>query len=676
MIYIAGFIIFLFISDLALANFGLVFLYTLPQIAWIFFGIRCALWLMALNAIPFLLLVSGHRPALPVGIDMLVPSTPSALHALLFLFFNICLPLAFFRVFAALKTGAVRNTKANSQLESSNALYQDMFEYAGDPALICDPQGYILKANGLALSLFNRPLPSTLKLSDLLLSGAQDKPEALIERAKQTGFAEGDFIARAAHDEPLEIHLAIKLLGRRQCLLATIKNLSPIRRMQRELAAARDARDRLISYDQLTDLPNRAYLRGKLQELAAQHAASGDNSLLAVASIRLKSARSVNEKFGQMIGDQLIREFSALLIAQANSAVIPCRLHGVVFGLLITGTRSPAELEQLIEALMLALNQPLDVSGRSIGTDTAVGVAFMRGADISADELIRRSEHALEAARKSTQDSFMLFNEDFARETHRKIEIEMALAHAIEKGEFALEYQPKVLADGTITGLEALLRWQSPELGAVSPVEFIPIAERAGKIHAITRYVIDATCRQQRRWLDRHGRAWPVAINLSGIDLQREDISVVIVDTAAEHRIEPQLLQIEITETGLIENDEVARQNLEYLLHLGFQIAIDDFGTGYSSLKKLSEYPINTIKIDRSFVLGIDENTRSEQIIGLILTLAKFLQCEAVAEGVETERQLEFLQKNGCSHFQGYLFYRPLSAAGVDALLAAQFIEK
>jgi diguanylate cyclase (GGDEF)-like protein len=673
MIYLAGFTILSFIGDPALADLGLIFLYTLPQMAWMFFGIRSALWLMALNVIPFLVLISGRFPLVPFGIDMLVPSTHSALHALLFLFFNICLPLAFFRVFAALKTGAQRNANANLKLQDSNALYQDMFEYAGGPALICDPLGHILKANGLALSLFKQPLNNTVRLSDILRgSGANTRPEALIALAKSSGFSEGDFTTLAQYDEPLELRASIKPLGSRQCLLVSLKNLSPILNMQRELLATRDARDRLISYDQLTDLPNRAYLRSKLQELANQHAAMSDGTLLAVASIRLKSARSVNEKYGQAVGDLLIREFSTLLMAQASSTLIPCRLHGVVFGVLITGNRSADEIKHTIEPLIEALNRPLEISGRAIGADTAIGIAFTRGNEISADELIRRSEHALEAARKSAQTSYMLFNEDFARETHRKIEIEMALTHAIEKDEFSLVYQPKVLANGTITGLEALLRWRSPELGTISPVEFIPVAERVGKIHAVTRYVIDAACRQQRAWLDRYGHSWPVAINLSGLDLQREDISVVIVDSAAEHGIEPALLQIEITETGLIENDEVARQNIEYLIHLGFQIAIDDFGTGYSSLKKLSEYPINTIKIDRSFVLGIDENTRSEQIIGLILTLAKFLQCEAVAEGVETKRQLDFLQKNGCSHFQGYLFHHPLPASGIDTLLAAR----
>jgi EAL domain-containing protein (putative c-di-GMP-specific phosphodiesterase class I) len=264
----------------------------------------------------------------------------------------------------------------------------------------------------------------------------------------------------------------------------------------------------------------------------------------------------------------------------------------------------------------------------------------------------------------------MLFNEDFARESHRKIEIEMALAGAIEKAEFSLVYQPKVTASGAITGLEALLRWYSPELGEISPIEFIPLAERTGKIHSITRFVIDAACRQQRVWLDRHGDIWPIAINLSGIDLQRDDISKTIVDTAARYGVEPRFLQIEITETGLIENDVVARNNLEALLGLGFQIAIDDFGTGYSSLKKLSDYSINTIKIDRSFVIGIGENPRSEQIIGLILTLAKYLNCEVVAEGVETADQLQFLDEHGCSQFQGYLFYKPLTAIAVGGLLA------
>jgi diguanylate cyclase (GGDEF)-like protein len=668
MIYSLGFIVLGFISDPALADFGLIFLYTLPQLAWIFFGIRWALALMVLNTIPLLLVISGVRPATPpFGIDMVVPSTRAALHILLFIFFNVSLPLAFFRILRALQTAAQRNARANAQLQDSNSLYSDMFEYAAGAALICDPQGRVLQANGKAKRLFRDTLDSSVRLGDIL--GDDDgaaRALAMVELAKESGRAEGDFTAQGSDGQPLEIRVTVKALGSRMCLLVVVRNLNPIRKMQREIAETRSARERLTSYDPLTDLPNRAFLRDRLYELAAQPA---DGTLLAIASIRLKNARSVNEKYGQAVGDQLIRSFSALLHEQASATLTPCRLHGVVFSMLITGCRSPDELQGIVEPLLEALHQPLDIAGLAISADTATGVAFSRG-DIAADELIRRSEHALEAARKSSQNRFMLFNEDFAREAHRKIEIEMALAGAIEKSEFSLVYQPKVTARGSITGLEALLRWHSPELGEISPFEFIPLAERTGKIHAITRYVIDAACRQQRAWLDRHGDIWPIAINLSGIDLQRDDISRTIVDTATKYGIEPRFLQIEITETGLIENDDVARTNLEYLLDAGFQIAIDDFGTGYSSLKKLSDYPIKTIKIDRSFVIGIGENPRSEQIIGLILTLAKYVQCEVVAEGVETADQLQFLDEHGCTQFQGYLFYKPLTAIAIGGLLA------
>ena len=666
MIYALGFIVLTFISQPGLGDFGLIFLYTLPQLAWIFFGIRWALALMVLNTLPLLLVISGYRLPAPLGIDMVVPSTRSALHILLFVFFNVTLPLAFFRILRALQSAAYRNARTNRQLEESNALYRDMFEYAAGAALICDPQGRLLQANGKAQRLFRSPLGSDTRLGDVL--GGEDSIEramALIEHAKESGRAQDDFTVQE-DGRPLEIRVTIKALGSRMSLLVLIRNLNPLRKMQREIAATRDARERLSSHDPLTDLPNRAFLRSRLYELAAQQE---EGTLLAIASIRLKNARSVNEKYGQAVGDQLIRRFSALLREHASETLIPCRLHGVVFSALITGCRSPEELKAVVEPMVESLHRTLDIAGLTIAADTATGVAFSRG-EIAADELIRRSEHALEAARKSAQNSFMLFNEEFAREAHRKIEIEMALAGAIEKAEFSLMFQPKVTARGSITGLEALLRWHSPELGEISPFEFIPLAERTGKIHAITRYVIDAACRQQRYWLDRHGDIWPIAINLSGIDLQRDDISHTIVDTAATYGIEPRFLQIEITETGLIENDEVARNNLEFLLDAGFQIAIDDFGTGYSSLKKLSDYPIKTIKIDRSFVIGIGENPRSEQIIGLILTLAKYVQCEVVAEGVETADQLQFLDEHGCTLFQGYYFYKPLTAIAIGGLLA------
>ncbi len=674
MIYLCGFLILFGVSDSPLSDLGVIFLYVAPTIGWIYFGVRGALLLMLFNCLPFAFMLMPQRPVAPFSVDMLIPSSHAYLHGLLFLFFNVSIPLAFFRVFAAKQNLFKRYAKTNARLQKSVALYEDMFEHAGGPTLICDQGGSVLKANRQALALLARPLLDTsepLYLADLftpLVPEAQF--ENLLSAALSHGRGEGEFVAQASTVQAgREVMLSVQALSSR-CLLIAVRDLSSLRSVERELLAAEAARRRLTAFDYLTDLPNGDYLGEKLRELMQDNAAESAMELYAVVSLRLNSVRSVNQKYGQGIGDELIREFARQLQRHADASIMPCRMRGVVFALLIRERSNAEQLKNHIEQYLQALPKSCEVGGHAIELHFSAGAAYARDADISIAELIHRSESALETARKTTSARVVFFNEDIARESNRESEIEMAFSGALARGELHMVYQPKVDENRHIKGLEALLRWNSTELGPLSPAEFIPVAERTGRIHAITDFVITHVCAQLRQWLNQYGSAWPVAINLSGIDLQREDIAAFLIGSARAQHIMPALLHVEITETGLIEDDVVALRNLQVLTDAGFRIAIDDFGTGYSSLKKLSDYPINMIKIDRSFVLSIGNNGRSEQIIRLILALANFLHCEAVAEGVETSEQLQFLTDNGCISFQGYLFYRPMTEAGIGLLLS------
>lgn len=672
MIYVCGALLLLGLSDEALSSLGVIFLYVAPLITWIFFGPIKAFMAMVGNAIPFLYVVWSDRPLTPFGIDMLMPHTDLYLHALLFLFFNISIPLALFRVVSALNTSVRRNQQINQNLQRSNMLYLDIFEHASGPTLICDSGGRILKANNKAcvlLGIRTIDAETPAQLSAFFESSTLSiQLDAAMQLAIKTGFSDGEFLINAETGQEKEVFLTIKSLSH-GCLLVSIRDVSTLRAMERDLVATAAARDRLISYDHLTNLPNRDSLQEKLQSLMGDATFQRRNGLLAVACLRLNNVRSVNEKFGHQRGDDLIRDYAALLSLQQHNSLKLFRLRGVVFLILVTGCTTPEQIKKILEKLMADLPSQYQIEDQSIDFDISVGAAFTRGREISANDLIHRGERALEIARKNTKGPLVLFNEDSAREIHREIDISLALSRAISRNELSLVYQPKVDAGKSIKGLEALLRWYSPELGMVSPSEFIPLAEHIGKIHLISEFVIEQVCRQLAAWHKRFGKVWPVAINLSGIDLQRDNLVTGIQEMLRRYKVEPAWLQLEITETGLIENDMIARQNLERLMAIGLEIAIDDFGTGYSSLKKLSEFPIRTIKIDRSFVIAIGKNQRSERIIQLILTLAKVLDCEVVAEGVDTRRQLQFLQENGCARFQGYLFYKPLTQVEIDRLI-------
>lgn len=672
LVYISSLLLFTSIGHRDHSDLGVVLLYVLPLVAWIFFGVRWSLIAMAANCVPFLMIVSGSRPLAFSGIDLELPQSHNYLHALLFTFFNICIPLSLLRVRSALVAASQQHRAANAQLEASNALYRDIFEHAGGPSLICDADGRVLTANAKAAALFGRDFeqdPQRWTLADLLTAPpGGGTPMALLAQAQIEDMAEGELTLKRPDGGSLEVAIRATPLRNRAQLLIGLRDLSQLRRVEAELAHIREQNYRLASHDRLTGLPNREHLRVYLQELMEGYG-TDQAPLVAVASIRLNSARATNEKYGVTAGDQLIRAFAAQLQALAGDNMLAARLHGVVFSVAIAGLRSAADLEQSLQRLWETMPAQLEVAEQPVAVTIAGGVAFCRG-ELSADELLRRSEQALEAARKAPARGFALFNETLAAELGRINEIEIALSQAIARDEFTLVYQPKVRADGAIAGLEALLRWQSQELGTVSPGEFIPIAERCGRIQTITDFVADRVCAQLRRWQERFGHCWPVAINLSGPDLQRHELSALLADTAARHGIAPGLLEVEITETGLVENGALALRHLGYLKQLGFAIALDDFGTGHSSLEKLGEYPITLLKIDLSFIAGIGTDPRREQIILAILALARSLNCQTVAEGVESTAQFEFLRRHGCDIFQGYLFHRPLAVADIDALLA------
>ena len=285
------------------------------------------------------------------------------------------------------------------------------------------------------------------------------------------------------------------------------------------------------------------------------------------------------------------------------------------------------------------------------------------------EELLRSSEVALDSARRSNDDSIALFEEADAIQIRRSIEIELGIVSAIKNSEFRLVYQPKVDDDGLIAGMEALLRWHSPTLGHVSPAEFIPVAENSGLIRDITRFVVDESCAFIRRTIDLGLKCPPLALNLSAIDIIRNDLLELIDAASTRHATPPDLLEFEITETGLIGNEALAIHHLQELKRRGHSIAIDDFGTGYSSFSKLSNFPVTSIKIDQSFVARIGNCEKSELIIKAIVSLADILSCTSIAEGVEDEVQERFLKSIGCDLFQGYYYHRPLEVAKLNELL-------
>ena len=666
-VYAAGASIVFFVTVDEIAKLGIIFVYTTPIIARLFFGTRLALVLMLVNFLPFFYLLRNgpfvHYPAL----NMTLEASHTYIQGLLFLFFNVCIPLAVFRVLHALDSTAIGYLRTSSALATSHAQYQEFFENAGGPILLCDQSGLILQANRMANQLIGRDAhedaPTSLFdwLSSCRISTSTLSRESAQESLEQ---AEGsEFVSSEGRRVIIE-HVTKTA---QKHFIVVLRDTSDLRQIEAALQSSREREFFLSNHDTLTNLPNREAMLRHLDDTLRLF---GSEALVAVVTFRLNSVRHANEKFGAKLGDALIQRFAKELRKRFPPDTFCARLRSIVFSVVLAPVESTDDIVGQIEHLHLTLPREVNIDGNSLLVQFSAGIAVANQAGASSDELLRRSEVALDSARRSSESSVALFDAANAIQLRRNIEIELGIGPAVKNGEFRLAYQPKVDGDGRLAGLEALIRWHSPTLGHVSPSEFIPIAESSGLIHSITRFVIEETCSFIRRTIDFGRQCPPIALNLSAVDVIRHDLLELIDASSARHATPPHLLEFEITETGLIGNEALAIRHLRELRNRGNRIAIDDFGTGYSSLSKLSSFPVSSIKIDRSFVARIGRCPKSELIIKAIVSLADILSCTSIAEGVEDETQERFLKSVGCNLFQGYYYHRPLEADQLDELLS------
>jgi len=665
-VYAAAFSIVSFIGIGEVAQLGFIFVYTTPLIGRLFFGNRVALGLMLFNVLPFSLLLWGGPLPTFSAFNITLPGSRDYIHALLFLFFNVCIPLAVFRVLHALDAAARRQRGSHDALARAAAQYREIFENSGGPLLLCDERGAILQANPLARALLALPedngeITPGPALFEVLLAPSDHpaspwRADMLITEKTAEFRTPGGKIVTVEN---------IALTAQKNYIVA-LRDNSDLAEIRAALARSREMEDYLHHHDRLTQLPNRQGLEQHLTELFA---GESGQPLAGLVMLRLNSIRQANEKFGIAAGDELLRRFAEALAETLPANCFCARLRSIVFAFVIDHVRTPSDVMRQVERIRQALPKEMDIDGKRLLVQVSAGVALARRDSTAPQDLIKRSEIALDRARRSPDSDQALFAEEDAARILRSVDIEVGLVNALQRQELRLAFQPKVTPAGVIAGLEALVRWHSPTLGEVSPAEFVPIAEACGLIPSITNQVLAMACGQIRQWLDDHGKCPPVAVNLSAIDIVRHDLLQLIDATCSRHRIPPALLEFEITETGLIGNEALAIHHLTELKRQGFSIAIDDFGTGYSSLAKLSRFPARSIKIDRSFIARIGSSAKSELIIKAIISLADFLSCSTVAEGVETEEQERFLQSVGCAYFQGYRYYRPLPPAEVAAIL-------
>lgn len=425
---------------------------------------------------------------------------------------------------------------------------------------------------------------------------------------------------------------------------------------QRKLAEERI--QYLSQHDTLTDLPNRLLMRDRLNISLAQ--AQRWDQLVAALLIDLDRFKILNDTFGPAVGDEILREMAQRLRQCTREGDTVARLGGDEFMILLPNLLNPQGAASVAQKVLRSVATPLRVDGQDIVMSASVGVSLFPNDARDPDDLIRNADTAMYSAKRMGRNNYQFYTDDLNLQMRERLVIEHGLRLAEQRKELRLLYQPRIALDRrTVAGLEALVRWHHPTLGLIAPDRFIPVAEETGLIVPIGEWVLRTACEQIRTWRDE-GLDLRVSVNLSARQFRQEHLAQDIYRILSETGIPPSYLELEITESDVMENAESAISTLDELKAKGVDISIDDFGTGYSSLSYLKRFPLDVVKIDRSFVRDVPTSQDDAAIVGAIIALARSMGIRVVAEGVETQSQADFLSLGRCDFAQGYYFSPPL----------------
>ena len=567
---------------------------------------------------------------------------------------------------------AARVQAAEQEAVVNQQRFHAAFTHAAIGMAIVSPEGCILQVNqalctllaGPAEQLVGRPFGSLLHAGDAAL--LQRHAAGVATRSDDSFSIEMRCVGFDLLETWVLLHCG--LFGNNSSaqagLIYQLHDITSRRRAEGELR-------HIAFHDSLTDLANRNCLHERLSVAVERHR-QDPRASFAVMYLDLDRFKTVNDSLGHPAGDQLLKVVAQRLAAGVRPGDLVARLGGDEFAILLEGITQPDDLARLGQRLLESLAQPVDINGTEVRPAASIGLTFSHTPYRDCDEVLRNADLAMYKAKAEGKGRLALFDTRLTEQLGHKLQLESDLRRAIGEGQLSLAYQPLFLLDPhRLCGFEALARWVHPVRGAISPGVFITLAEETGCIEALTRWAVDEAVRQHVLWLKRAPHLGPLVmhVNVSGKDLAKPEFVPHVREVLLRHGLAPQLLVLEITESTLMEHREVALAALAELRGLGVKLGIDDFGTGYSSLAYLSTLPFDCLKIDRSFVIGMQHSPQNVEIVRTVVALGRSLNKDVVAEGIETHEQLQRLKQLGATIGQGFLLSRPLAPNKVDELL-------
>ncbi|PFN98147.1 GGDEF domain-containing protein [Bacillus sp. AFS076308] len=555
--------------------------------------------------------------------------------------------------------------RAENRLKESEEKFRSLTEQAADSFFLIGTDGMFTEVNPTACEVLNFSKEELLRMStEMVFSKLPEKIKHLkIDSKEKASSNFEDLMTGKDHTQiPVDINIRLIHIGENQMYFALCRDIRDKKRAEAQIK-------HMAFHDALTDLPNRWAIQSILEENITQK--NVPSSILGFILLDLDYFKVVNDSLGHEAGDLLLKEVSKRLQAATDHREVKlARFGGDEFIILIPQLSSEKEITEICDRIMEVMAAPFLIKGQKLNISTSMGISFYPKDGTDLNSLIKNADLAMYGSKEMGRNCYSLYHPDMKHHANKRMDLEILLRKALDDNEFILYYQPKVnLHTGEINGMEALIRWKNKLDQIILPDAFIPIAEETGLINPIGEWVLREACRQCKEWQDLGFGELTISVNLSPKQFQRQNLVGMVISVLEETGLSPNSLELEVTEGIVMKNPEEAVIVLQELKQLGIKISIDDFGTGFSSLSYLKFFPIDTLKIDRSFIANIERDDADAKIASAVISLAHSLKIDVVAEGVENWEQYDFLVNRSCDYAQGNFISKPVDPKEVKSLL-------